>query len=476
MKARLAPFRLPALVLLAVMAAYANSFLGAFQFDDFNVIVDNPGVHSLAAWWRGLGEGIRPLLKLTYALNWQVAPTALGFHAVNLLIHLVNTGLVYALAQRLAAGDAGALRSPPGEPIPGSRLAATAALLFALHPAGTEAVTYLSGRSASLMATFYLGSILGYVWSASAAAPAPRRWLSPALFAFALATKEAAVSLPFVLLAWEASRAAVPDWHAIARRLAPQMAVLLAAAGLFALHPLYGHRLAPDLHAPALHRHLLTEISAVSYLQGRLVGFYPPNIDPDLRVVHEWSGLLALQALLQVGLLAAGLRALRRRPWLGFGILWFYLVLAPTNSLLPRPDLANDRHLYLATVGLCIAMSMEVERWLMRGKALSSVVRAGVAALVVVAALATLQRNRDYGSEVTLWEQTARVSPGKGRVYNNLGFAYAAVGRIAEARVAYRRAIALNPRLLKAERNLAALGAEDPLPSSSPPSGLPGQR
>src|SRR5918912_982016 len=89
--------------------AYVNSFRGAFQFDDFTVIVQNAGVHSFPAWLHDLGSGIRPLLKLTYLLNWLSGPGPAGFHAANLLIHLANTLLLYFLARKFLGSAAPAL-------------------------------------------------------------------------------------------------------------------------------------------------------------------------------------------------------------------------------------------------------------------------------------------------------------------------------------------------------------------------------
>ena len=97
------PDRRAALWLVAATGiAYAGSFAGGYQFDDFNVIVREAGAQSPAAWWASQ-PGIRPLLKLSYALN-RASPFGLaGFHLVNLLIHLGNALLVAALLRRLAA-------------------------------------------------------------------------------------------------------------------------------------------------------------------------------------------------------------------------------------------------------------------------------------------------------------------------------------------------------------------------------------
>jgi hypothetical protein len=81
-------------LLVATALAYLNALVAGFQFDDFNIIVDNSRVHSLAAWWQQM-PGIRPLLKLSYTLNWISGFGAPGFHAVNLLLHLINVALLW---------------------------------------------------------------------------------------------------------------------------------------------------------------------------------------------------------------------------------------------------------------------------------------------------------------------------------------------------------------------------------------------
>src|SRR3989338_6179942 len=84
---------------LAVIVSYFNALSGAFQFDDYKVIVDNPSVHSWEAWFAGLGHGIRPLLKFSYTLDWTMGLGVTGFHITNLLIHLANAWLVFRLSE-----------------------------------------------------------------------------------------------------------------------------------------------------------------------------------------------------------------------------------------------------------------------------------------------------------------------------------------------------------------------------------------
>jgi tetratricopeptide (TPR) repeat protein len=416
------------LLVAATLAAYANAFGGSFQFDDFNVIVRQPAVHSLAAWWDSM-PGIRPLLKLSYALSWSAGGGTLAFHVINVALHAANVLLAWAILQelwaRMGVGDA--------------RVAAFAgALLFALHPAHTEAITYISGRSVSMMAFFYLASMLAYLRDAP-------RWISPILFLAALATKEVAVTLPAALLLCEALDLRRPfDLRAALRRQAWHWALLGVGLAAMAMLPRYREMLETSLALRGLKEQLALQAAAVARHAGVLVLAVPPNIDPEVPFMPAATGWAILAAI------AVGVALLRVQPWYALALLWFFLHLAPTNSLLARADAVNDRQLYLASIGpLALA-----------GLAIALMPRWRTAALVVAAAVlgaATLARNPDYRSEVALWSDTTRKSPGSARAWNNLGYAYQLAGRREEARAAYERALALDPEDVKARVNLRGL-------------------
>ncbi|MBI4536508.1 MAG: tetratricopeptide repeat protein [candidate division NC10 bacterium] len=434
--------RAVAILLTAVGIAYLNALRGVFQFDDFNVIVHNPAVHSWGAWLHSM-PGIRPLLKLSYTLSWTLDRGAAGFLLVNVLCHGTNTLLVYALAVRWAGAQAPRSAAPHA-------VGLAAALLFALHPANSEAVTYISGRSVSLMATCYLGSLLAYLRGWERESHALTNLASPVLFLAALAVKETAWTLPLALLLWEAGRPG-GGWEAGLRRTWLHWAALgLGATAILAL-PVYRRLLEVSLATRSLTENLLTQIGGQFYLLTRPLLLLWLNIDPDLPVHTAPSAGLILQGTVLAGLVALGLAQLRRRSWFGVGLLWFFLHLLPTNAILPRLDVANDRQLYLAMIGpgfLVAAALVRLPGWY---------ARVAVAALVVVLGGATVLRNHEYRSEVALWEATVKASPGKARAWNNLGYAHQLAGNPELARQGYLRALALQPDHPKARANLEAL-------------------
>lgn len=420
------------LLLAAVAFAYANAWPAAFQFDDFNVIVDNPAVHSWEAWLASM-PGIRPLLKLSYTFNWMIGWGAAGFHAVNILLHGVNTLLAYALVRRL-------LRS---QPVAHAEYAALfTALLFALHPAQTEAVTYISGRSVSLMACCYLSGML--LWLQGS------RFFAAFMLLAALAVKETAWTLPFALLLWQWAEG--KTLRVAARDLLPLWLVLAASMLAMLAIPGYQRLLAGSLSVRGLGANLVAQVSGQFYLLTQPLLLLRLNIDPDLSVPERLEWALLFKAVILAGLLGWGLHAIRTRPWVGLGILWFFLHMLPTNSLLPRTDIANDRQLYLALLGLALLLVLTLFRRLPRWGAISA-----AAVLAFTLEASTVVRNQDYRTEVSLWQATVAASPHKARSWNNLGYAYRLAGNRAEARFAYRRALEIDPEDIQARANLLAL-------------------
>jgi tetratricopeptide (TPR) repeat protein len=427
----------PALPAIAVVLMWWPSWSASFQFDDWNVIVNEPRVHSLAAWWHSM-PGIRPLLKLSYALNMSMGTSPAGFRVVNILIHAFSATLVWSLLR--TRGIRAGL-----EEVHASQVALFAALIFALHPVQTEAVTYISGRSSSLAACFCLLSL--YCWVQSERSRRSALWLTACcvFFGLAVATKETALVLPLALLLYSADRPV----SATLKRLTPLLLLMVSMLSVALSLPTYRRLLGVSLDTRTIGENLLTQSHAVLYLAGQLLRVWNSNAEPQLAVVPSFNWLSASLCLAWLGVLAIALSSVRRSPIGAFAVLWFLLWLAPTNSLLPRLDIANDRQLYLALIGPAWWFATRVISW-----------RHAVAVIALVSMTlgwATYQRNRVYETEVTFWQDTAQRNPDNSRAFNNLGMAYAIDCRFDAAAEAFRRAIALSPNEYHARINLALL-------------------
>lgn len=421
-----------ALPALAIVLLWWPSLSASFQFDDWNVIVNEPRVHTLTAWWQSM-PGIRPLLKLSYALNLTIDSDPTGFRVVNILIHALNATLVWSLLRTRGIRAGLSVASA-------SQAALLAALLFALHPVQTEAVTYVSGRSSSLAACFCLLSLYCWVRSEDSERTAGACvWFAICCgcFALAAATKETALVLPLVLLLYSVDR----PWSPTLKRLAP-LFLLMAVMLFVALSlPTYRRLLAVSLDTRTIGENLLTQSRALLYLAGQLIRITNGNADPQLPVIISLDWLSAILCVAWAGVFVWAMLNLRSRPVSPFAILWFLVWLAPTNSLLPRLDVANDRQLYLAMIGPAWWLAVRLTSW----RPARAVLRPATIALILVAlSWATYQRNLIYQTEVAFWEDTAARNPENSRAANNLGMAYAVECRFSDAEGAFQRAIALS--------------------------------
>lgn len=429
---------------LAIAVCYANALNTPFHFDDYQVIVDYPGVHSWAAWAEGLTHGIRPLLKFSYTLNWTLGTGVAGFHFVNLLIHLCNSCLVYSLAQKFVQQQ---WQHKELQHVP-----VFAALLFAVHPVHTEAITYICGRSASLMALFYLAGLLAYVSGRMEASRVKLYGLTPLFLILALGVKETAVTFPMALMLWEYGcrgkwqRALAPQW--------PSWLVLFAATLVFLYSDSYLSHMERSAQFHSLPENVSNQIRAFSYLMRQWALPLWLNIDPDLPLQNDLPNILQPLTFL-LALLALMAACWQTRPWIGFSLAWLMLQLIPLHLFLPRIDIANDRQMLLAGWPLFLALCIELRLW-------SNERTTRMITILLFAALATLTvlRNQDYASEILLLQDTAMKSPDKARVHNNLGYAYLLAGRNKEASNEFIRALQLDPRLFKARFNLDRLNDE----------------
>ena len=182
------------LVLVCALLSYHNVLWHSFHYDDEHSILENPHVRSLAnvprffvdpGTFSGMPEArmYRPLLLATYAGNYALGGYApMGWHAVNLLLHLVNAGLLLSLAPALGASR---------------RAALIAGMLFAVHPVLSESVNYVSSRS-SLLATCCL--LLAFKGVGAVIQGRHRAWLLVAgTYLGALMAKSVAIVFPPIL-------------------------------------------------------------------------------------------------------------------------------------------------------------------------------------------------------------------------------------------------------------------------------------
>lgn len=452
-----------ALLVCAGAAAYANSFAGVFLFDDYRSIVEDSRLSDLQTFLASLPGMIRPLLKATLLadrLVWGSDPA--GYHVLNLCLHLGSGLLLYAIVKQLVEETSTTTET--------SSVPLVAALLFLVHPIGTETVTYLSGRASGLAAFWSLAGLLLYL-RASRAGHEPRA-LSTAhvgamgCFALALLSKETAIMFPLALLLVEfvARRTRGAALRTIVMRLhTPFWVVLALFLGAAAMMPRYRVLLDTSLNMRPLYEQLIAQVNVVSYATTLLVAPARINFDHDFpRYVSVFAWPTPLSFALLMGMIAVAVRSARVQPLLAFGIAWFFVQLLATNSVLQRDDLLSERNLYLPAAGLFIAIAAtwcSFERWVSDRRSAVPVPPLHAVPVVVVALLisGTVARNALYSDPVAFWTDAVTKSPAKARPHINLGHAYVLAGDLSRAIDELRIALTLDPENPAAQQNLRAV-------------------
>ena len=196
---------------LLIIVAYSNSFQAAWHMDDYPNILDNPAVQMqtldpvslerAVGISRSQGNNLpRPVTNLTFALNWWLhGDNVAGYRLVNIAIHFINALLVFLTVRELSARPV----VPEAIRARGAAVALVTALLWALNPIQTQAVTYVVQRYTSLATLFFLVALYSYI--RGRAKPEPLRWYrwwSTMLCAFllSLGSKENAALWPASVL------------------------------------------------------------------------------------------------------------------------------------------------------------------------------------------------------------------------------------------------------------------------------------
>jgi hypothetical protein len=459
----------------AILWAYRSSFDVPFQFDDIDQIVENPAVQSpspeaLLRWAK-----VRILPFVTFALNAHFnGPDTRAYHAVNLVVHLLATSAVFALAfalcrtPRLRATAAGRHALPA---------AFATALLFGLHPIQTQSVTYIVQRTTAMAGLFYLAATWLFVIArSSASAPVPNRRRARAAYAGTLVSavaaflcKENAITLPVMLLVTDRVFFAAP-WRAALRRLAPFALLVALAPALFLLlgRPVVAPSVAATLgpvrsgqilveqwlqpaHGITPVDYLLTQATVVPRYLGLIAVPRGLNVDHDVPVARALSPAALAGFAAIAGLLVVASAALRRWPLVGYGLAWFLVTLSVESTLVPLPDVMVEHRLYLPMAGLGLAFgalfAAGYTRWPLRAAL-------AIALLGAALAIATSARNNVWGSPLALWQNALEQSPDKPRVIQNVGVILFQSGQVDEAIAHYCRALKVDPDFAMARSNL----------------------
>lgn len=465
------PAIMPILIAVLTVLIYSNTLSSSFHFDDLRNIIQNDKLRTLSNFLNL--SGTRYIGELSFALNYYFGKLdVLGYHRVNLIIHIINGILVWWIVNLT-------FRTPiMGKTAVNQQLnsliAITSALIFVAHPIQTQAVTYIVQRFASLATLFYLLCIVLFVkWRLSVGFRYRAVFYSFSLLSAVLAmkTKEISFTLPLVILSYEF--VFFKDVRGILRRaftLIPYLLTLLIIPlTMIGIAKPVGEivgdvgRAAQETESISRASYLLTQFRViVTYI--RLL-FLPvdQNLDYDYPVYHSlFTPVVFLSFLFLLFIVGTGVYLFMRSRRGGsgyalivsFGIFWFFITLSVESSIIPISDVIFEHRLYLPGVGAVVAFSTSIlygVEYLKKQAGMdigsSSLYVSCIVIFVMVLPLsfATYQRNRVWKDEITLWRDVVIKSPLKARAHNILGNVYYNIEHLEDAIEEFRTALRLRP-------------------------------
>lgn len=482
---------------------YSNTFNAPFVFDDDGNIVYNPAIRSLQSVYdtstvrEPIPPAVQQLLKtrvigyLTFAANYKFhALNVIGYHIVNLIIHISTALLVYMFVLytfrtpffincNSTKDDIGIKYS--------MLIPLFSALIFISHPIQTQAVTYIVQRFTSLATMFIMLSLVCYVrfrlYPPLTVVRTVLYTTSITSAVVAMLTKEISFTLPIIIVFYE-----LLFFNEILKKrilyIIPFLLTMLiipynlmtasgAAIDSGTLNKAIGAMAEPTLTIPD---YVFTQLRVlVTYI--RLLLFPTnQNLDYDYPIYHLFFThpvflsfiflfifLVLATALLYYSKEIKSEESSRFRL-ISFGIFWFFIALLPESSILPLADVIFEHRVYFPSIGLIIAgitLVFTIEKRL-RKKALTGrkVIIPALVVTVLTLSVAAYVRNGVWQDGVRLYKDTVRKSPLKARSHSSLGIFYKRQGRTAEAERELLIAIQLDPNLYTPHYSLGLLYGE----------------
>jgi tetratricopeptide (TPR) repeat protein len=452
-------------LLALTVAVYLPILRNGFVDYDDNVYVFGNSEVQAGLTWEGVrwafstlsGGNWHPLTWLSHMADCQLfGLRAAGHHATSLLLHAVNTGLLYLVFRRMT-GAVG--RS------------AMVAALFALHPLHVESVAWVAERKDVLSTLFWLLALLAYAWYVRS--PSWQRYAAVSVsLGLGLMCKPMLVTLPCVLLLldwWPLGRyAGVSSGRAWWRRLAALTAekvplfAMVAALSIVTV-------IAQSRAGAVVSQEVITPGWRVANAMEAYTAYLEKTLWPaGLAVIYPHPGKTPVEEIIwSVVVLAAitlGIVRFRRRSYAVVGWLWYLGTLVPVIGLVQVGEAAMaDRYTYVPLIGVFLALVWGVAdgvEWALarlgRPTWHRSVLAAGAAITMVASGTLTLLQERHWRDTETLFRQAVRVTRNNHAAHSALGVGLDQKGDFAGAQEQFREALRLKPDYAEAHNFMGA--------------------
>jgi tetratricopeptide (TPR) repeat protein len=444
-----------ALLIGVILLAYSNTLHGPFNFDDEAVIkVDTAEGHynsqtpsSSTGFKKWLNNNYPPryrhLFYSSLLLNYsQGKLNPFGYHLTNIFFHLITSIVIFFIT--FITIERGLERDKKES----FSIAAITILFFSLNPVHSETVNYISARPVGMSSFFYLFALLLFILGSFRKRSTITRFLFYLLtltaFTAAILSKETALTFPIALLLYDICFMRKGGWMPIRKRFLLFYIPLIFLTVFVALNI----RMLPELIIGFWRtidlNYGLKQIQIIAY--GLNLILFPIGLTFEYDFPDSFFSnplLRALPLFFLLGLTLISAKYFRNTfTLIPFGIFWFLITLAPTNSILPRIDLLSERNLYLPSFGVLFLLATAIYRFTLANQNNWIIKRVTIYSLIIlfVFQVALLhKRNFIYRSNILLWEDTLEKAPKNLQALHNLSHYYLSEKKYEKAFVVLKR-------------------------------------
>ncbi len=467
-------FLLCFLSFILLVLAYSNHFQNAFQFDDMHTIVNNVFIRDLSNIplffldakthsTNPQNQTYRPLISAGFAVDYRLGKgsnSTFFFHLSTFLLYLLQCVLMYFLFLKII--------NIALEDELNRYVALFAASWYGLHTANAETINYIYQRADSLSTLMVVAGFVLYAYL-----PKWRnRFLYLVPIVIGMLVKEpTAMFAPiffFYVMLFE-------KHHSLQDGLRPKNIRIgikqsLPAFIVCIALSIFVKSMMSETYIPggtSRFHYLITQPFAI--LRYFTIFFFPFSLsaDTDWRLVTDVFdirvivGVLFILTMFFIAYFTAKKR--ETRP-ISFGILWFFLALVPTSSVIPLAEVTNDHRMFFPFVGLTLGVSWALGLLLIKNKPRiiqSLIERALISALALCIlgghAYGTYQRNKVWHTGESLWYDVTKKSPNNGRGLMNYGLSQMEKGKYKRAEEYFQKGLVLLPYYAKLHINLGIL-------------------
>jgi len=428
------------------LLVYSNSLKGRFLWDDDQLVLNNPDISNarfVSIFLKPLSVKFknyyRPIQILSYKWDyffWHFNP--FGFHLTNVLIHIINALLVYAIIYIISCDWKAAFFT-------GS--------IFSIHPLLSEPVNYISSRSDLLMGLFFLSALFFYIkikgslWK--------NRYFYASLFSFTLAilSKEAALILPLILLIYTAMFLGKEK-----RRTTPYFAIAILYIIVRVAILVKSKYTATNLAFIPL---LLSDIAVIAmYLKLIFLPFdlHKSWIMPWISSLKDYRLTLPFLMLATIAILCGVM--IRKKKIFSFGILWFLVLLLPVlNIFFPVGVPLSEAWVYLASIGIFLSVASLLTN--IKPRSTRVIFYPLFILIICFYGMLTIKRNELWaGNPIYFYKDILRHNASDIIVHYNLANVCFEQKLYAEAEEEYKRAISLDSHFADAHNSLCNMYVE----------------